>query len=536
MGDTSSDNVAVKAVSYKVQATKNWKGEELDDLSFNEKDIITVTKEDGAGWASGILENGNTGWFPLNCTEKVHETAVAEVGTNTGANALDVFIAEAKKKPVANLQTDKLKKNDKRNVSLDNFLASKPMTEQHVDKDAVLASGEIADELEDAKKRLEKMQKKRKKERADILIESLRNRWKPSDPFKLTEEQIDKLVVDIVNDIPLSKQKYHFSSYDDVFTGSVLLQHLKSHGHQVSPSFQSGVTAEQAKELAQNLLERNIIYDVADPGRKKFKAKCLYQLTSQHSDYSVLNFDKISCASEPPEPLTLSIQLVGEMIEIMKHYLPNFDKLRKSKQLKSFGLRLASLQQVSLAKFTEEQLKVFFVNIHNTLILYTHAKLSPPLNPTDKRLVLEHCSVYMNQKRYSIQDLEAECLRHASRSDPGVYFCISDCTNSTPAMFIFTEANYKMTELYAIRHFLNRTLVVDSSNYEITFPRLFQRIMKELHLNETALIDLVQPYCAREQREEIDKMKQVGTIEVKFRTSDLEPCYIFEEASLLSPR
>lgn len=57
-----------------------------------------------------------------------------------------------------------------------------------------------------------------------------------------------------------------------------------------------------------------------------------------------------------------------------------------------------------------------------------------------------------------------------------------------------------------------------------------------MHLNNSELVDLVQPYCAKEQREEIDNMKQVGTIEVKYQQNDFEPCYIFEEASPLSPR
>jgi len=144
--------------------------------------------------------------------------------------------------------------------------------------------------------------------------------------------------------------------------------------------------------------------------------------------------------------------------------------------------------------------------------------------------------VYLNQKRFSIQELETECTKFATKENPLVYFCLSDCTKATPAVFIFSVGNYEMTELFAVRHFLNRTLVVDSSNYEMVFPKVFQRLWKDLGYEKEYLIDLVKPYCAREQREEIDKMKQVGTIEVKFQQNDLEPCYIFEEASPLSPR
>merc|ERR1711879_210854 len=135
-----------------VQALKDWKGEELDDLSFNKDDIITVKKEDGAGWASGNLPDGTSGWFPLDCASLVHENAVADVGTATGACALDAFIEEAKKKPAVHLNIEKLQ-TSKKNVSLDNFLASKPMKEQTLDE-GVFKSEETIDELEAAHRRL----------------------------------------------------------------------------------------------------------------------------------------------------------------------------------------------------------------------------------------------------------------------------------------------------------------------------------------------------------------------------------------------
>lgn len=87
----SSENVAVKLCDYQVRATKDWTGEELDDLSFKKDDLILVRKEDGAGWASGMLKDGSSGWFPLDCVELVHESAIADIGTQTGAVSIFQF-------------------------------------------------------------------------------------------------------------------------------------------------------------------------------------------------------------------------------------------------------------------------------------------------------------------------------------------------------------------------------------------------------------------------------------------------------------
>lgn len=45
------------------------------------------------------------------------------------------------------------------------------------------------------------MQKKRKTERAEILIENLRRNWKPANPHNLTEEQYDKVILIKVSSI-----------------------------------------------------------------------------------------------------------------------------------------------------------------------------------------------------------------------------------------------------------------------------------------------------------------------------------------------
>lgn len=80
----SEKNVSVTPCNCTVRALKDWSGDELDDLSFKKDDVITVVKKDAAGWASGKLKSGESGWFPMECVEEIFDTAVAEVGMKTG--------------------------------------------------------------------------------------------------------------------------------------------------------------------------------------------------------------------------------------------------------------------------------------------------------------------------------------------------------------------------------------------------------------------------------------------------------------------
>ena len=53
------------------------------------------------------------------------------------------------------------------------------------------------------------------------------------------------------------------------------------------------------------LSSRNVIVDVADPARKKFRPKYLYQCHVQQPEYSVLNFDKVGASHRPSHDRSL---------------------------------------------------------------------------------------------------------------------------------------------------------------------------------------------------------------------------------------
>merc|ERR1712137_616377 len=442
MSEPASEHITCEPTV--VIALKTWNGEELDKLTFEKGDEITITKKDGAGWAFGSLKDDSSGWFPLDCVdlpEKEEDSvpdAIGEIGVDTGKTALDAFIEDAQKKKVA---PTALKVKDMRHNSLSEFLASRPMREQLVSQN-ILPSSETTDQVQAAQKRLlEQQQKKhKKKEHAEVLVEKMRQGIEIENPFGLSEEQIDRLVLEVLTEIPVSKQKYHFSSYEDCFSGATLVQHLKASAKKVADKFGS-MSNDQAYELARDLVARNILVNIVDSGSSKVKPKHLFQLAGSSADYTIMNLDKIH--TEVPENVCkASIEVVAEMVEAMKAHLPDFEALRRSKELRSVGLRFAALQKCSLDSLKKDEKKVFFVNVYNALVMYSHAKLTPPRTAMDRRYMYEYCSVFTNNKRYSIQDLETEALQFGSLEDPLVFFCLSDCTRSTPPVFLFSPEDY----------------------------------------------------------------------------------------------
>jgi hypothetical protein len=199
--------------------------------------------------------------------------------------------------------------------------------------------------------------------------------------------------------MPVGKQKYKFTTYDDVFTGASLVQHLKVSACQLGISH---LQPDGLILLCHSLLDRNVIFDVRKPlGGKEFKLKHLYQSQILQTEYSVLNLDKIN-VSPAADPVDLSTKLLSEIIDIMKTYLPDFDGLKRSAELRRFSLNTTALQRVTLLGLSLEEQKIFYINLYNMMILFSHAKFTNPKTNIDRRYLYEHTFVYINKQRLSI--------------------------------------------------------------------------------------------------------------------------------------
>jgi len=330
-----------------VQAIESHKGEDDGDLTFSKGDILTLFKRDGCGYAKGALPTGVSGWFPIDKVEELHDQPIADIGTVTGQNALDMFVREIEDHPSNRLISPRnrmlapIKLQDERRSSMDEFLSQHPVTEKDLPSDS-----KTLEHVEEAQKRLLHLQKKQKTEIKERIIVHLRKGIAPSNPFDLAENEIDQLVVEVLCNIPLGKHKYLFSHYENVFTGSELIKSLRIHAHKVINHFHSGISEDEAQTLAQNLLERNIITNVIKPSKTKFKSKHLFEITAMQTMYTVLNLDKI-ISGKPINPYKASIDIVRSIANVLKSNLPNVDKIRHSKELVHISMKLASIQNVS---------------------------------------------------------------------------------------------------------------------------------------------------------------------------------------------
>lgn len=513
---------------------------ERDSLSLAEGEVLFVRSKDGMGWAEGEKEDGEVGWFPLDKVEEFHDNPIGEVGTVPEKSALDHFISEvSSKKPSKTLEArvraasaadeNKLKKRD----SLRSLLETRPMREQLVDKN-ILASEEATASVIAAQKRLEKTQKKKKKTAADVILERLNHGdVEKKRKYSHDNDKVDEAILTL-SELPRKKQMYHLTSYEDTVTGTTILHHIETE-EKFKAAFTYNGKPDDAKNVGQLLVDWAVIVE-ASGVKPKFDKKYLYHIHFMDTEYSVVNLDKIWQGSGG-SGYDVSLELAREVIEATRSSLPNPQDLRGTETQRRIGLHLSRLQKVDIDGLSDMQKHIMWLNIFTTMVLYTHMKFSPPMTMIDRKYLTENCYLRIANETLSLSDIEAKALEAASKANWQVFLCMSDCTVTSPATYLWTEENFDITRTHAVRYFLTKHTDFDAGDYTVTFPKLCQRIWKELEFeNKTDLLDILMPMLPADVRAEYEKASQGGTFDVKFATSSHDPMYAFEEEAVLSPR
>lgn len=76
--------------------------------------------------------------------------------------------------------------------------------------------------------------------------------------LNINEAQIDRVAVEIVSRIPVSKQKILFSTYEDVFSGSLLVQKLSQDCCDIFPDWGETPPSTMILSLCSYLIERYV--------------------------------------------------------------------------------------------------------------------------------------------------------------------------------------------------------------------------------------------------------------------------------------
>eukprot|EP01095_Lingulamoeba_sp_RSL-Kostka_P007139 TRINITY_DN2248_c2_g1_i1.p1 TRINITY_DN2248_c2_g1~~TRINITY_DN2248_c2_g1_i1.p1 ORF type:complete len:589 (-),score=212.79 TRINITY_DN2248_c2_g1_i1:92-1858(-) len=531
-------------------AISDFESKDEGDICFKKGDTIWVRQKDGTGWAEGELEDGTVGWFAIECTDIYHDKAVAEVGTVTGVAALDAFILQAKEKKMNDEKEiystknmthgvdlrKKFKQNSAKRDSLNTMLALQPMKENPASQN-LEKNEELTEILIKAKKNHQKQEKKKKTKKhvCDLILQDVGGTdlttprgGKYSGPplgegevFGMDESAIDDLAIELCS-LVKGKHHYHLSSYDNVFTGTQLVNFL------IENEKSSVSSKEDAITLAQSLLNRNIIVDATSQKTEpKFKSKLLYYLQFEQTEYGCINTDKIWSKKSPVRDCyEISVDILTSIIDVYNKE-EDLEKIRTSKDFYRVALSLAEFQRATLLNCDETKKKCFFANLNNLMTLFLHAKFYPPTNNLEKNFLRETLTILTNGKLYNLSLIE-KSAQLLSENDEFIHFCLSDCSYATPNTYIFTSDTYELKRRLAARKFLKEQCHLNEADYSISVPKLCKTVWNEETNSE--IVDKLKPLLQQKIRKKLNTMLETGDIEVKFNKQSFDTSYVFEDS------
>ncbi|MDP2434906.1 MAG: DUF547 domain-containing protein [archaeon] len=174
----------------------------------------------------------------------------------------------------------------------------------------------------------------------------------------------------------------------------------------------------------------------------------------------------------------------------------DYEAISKSPELSSFMLLVHELQTVDLAGLSPARLKIFFLNLYNTLIIHATIALGAPKTALHRSRFFTSVSYLIHDTRWSLDDIEHGALRSNGRLagflarwqwrgsdprlryciplDPRIHFALVCGAKSCPPLRHFCDDNIDQALDHSTRSFLEQEVSVDHQHKRIVISALFQ--------------------------------------------------------------
>ena len=351
---------------------------------------------------------------------------------------------------------------------------------------------------------------------------------------KLDEKKIDEIIMQLYEVDPGS-HKHRVKTHDNCIPGSFIITWLQEK--------KFAKDKDDAQKTAQTLLHRLAIYDVLERTNTSFSSKELYNLSVRNVEYGAMNMDKVWGDEEVGDTLTLSIDLLTDIIKLVHDKKLDFPAIRTSKEFVQLSLRICALQKCKLESLTYGSKEAFWLNIHSFMVLYTHCRLSPPQSAADRQLLHEKCYFAIAKSHFTISEVRNKVLlglvpfpskdKRATvvvgEKDPHrrVLFLmgIADGTLDTPAFFVFNPSNLEKKLQDSGRMFMHEDVRIDDHDLKIHCPRLVQRFSKDFGLKSDEVMEIITKWLVPTQAK---KIRDQPGFELAYDETKKDACYAFD--------
>uniref|UniRef100_A0A7S4JD35 DEP domain-containing protein n=1 Tax=Guillardia theta TaxID=55529 RepID=A0A7S4JD35_GUITH len=347
-----------------------------------------------------------------------------------------------------------------------------------------------------------------------------------------SEEELcaEKLLDLLRASLETHERRHQSKVYDKCFSGSQLVDWLVETMDQDNLSYvtkvwscsipsllpNSKISRDQACIIAQGLMNAQVFAHLGSAADFS-DDDTLYRFLDGEEQALVLN-RQILWAGNARSACSVSQELLRQAI-----LLAHGDGPRDFATVQEFQQRTCELQMVNLIQLPVEELRCFFINIFNVLVL--HAKITSKY-PSNDSHVVPRCSFFRNTSYqvgkyfYSLDDICRGILRAKKclflECDPRVHFALSYGTSATPPARVFTPESLDRQLETATKKFCTERVKVDVSQGEITLPVVFDWYRKDFSNNPSGLLSWVASRLPPSLSHQIAQLAQRKDVKIAF--------------------
>jgi len=228
--------------------------------------------------------------------------------------------------------------------------------------------------------------------------------------------QLSKLIRDPDSGIEIKSRRYRLLKYDKCFVGSHLVDWLIEYEHSSS--------REGAIELGQKFMDLKLFHHVCRS--EPFRDGNFYYRFQQDEKNDELNMFCIWIPDgEIRDALTIGTDLRKRIEDIYVNYISlvgvDYEAIAGSQEWEEYVIASAELQAANLISLTNNQKKVFFINLYNMLTIHGIIKFGSPTTAFKRNWFFSNVSYNIGGSRYSLNDIEHGILR-GNKTPPGGIF------------------------------------------------------------------------------------------------------------------
>jgi len=355
----------------------------------------------------------------------------------------------------------------------------------------------------------------------------------------LTEDEVDDMILKIVDPrggFPIGKHTKRFKSYRNSFSGKDLVTWISNHYNwDRTKAIEKGQTI---------LMNRQVFYNLSTLHKSLHDKRTQYyrfRLMDNVQNFQVLN-DVKNSYDTMNDPVKLSEELAEMAINLLMipHTEQDFSSIRRNKMFFKFWLKTCNLQRVQMNKMSNKEKLVFFVNLHNVLVVHNSILNDPPRSKLDLKQSLTK-SYRISNFLYSLQlirlifsgSVPDESLLpnedfQINQRNPMVHFCLITATDHSPTLRSYSLADFDEMATQQAKQYLTDHMETRREFSQVWIPRMLGEHYKEFANSPREMLEFLSPFMSRYNKDII--VNNLDEMDIKYKDSSFKNVRYIKES------